>query len=207
MSKNIHGDQKKTRPIDIIRYVKFRLNPGRFEAEDSRDFYCTLSCRITDAQCYLYLASRADSCVKCLQKLMRLRHRIDKGAFAGSNAPIIGFYLTAMTGRPGITDEVQQFNRKRAQEFRAAKAFTPPRHKATIIVKANRALAQGLIDQRIAPAPEPVVEVVTRQDPPHKMRIIKRKKTAVWVDICDGCREEKEIAAWGCCQECLDQGK
>jgi hypothetical protein len=204
MSKPIHEAQGKRRPIDITRYVKFRINPGRFEAEDSHDFFCTLSCRITEAQCYLYLASRADSCVKCLQKLSRLKHKIDKGAFSDSNAPIIGFYLTAMTGWPGISEKVQQFNRKRAQEFRAAKAHTPPRYKDQAYAKATKAIEKALAPEKVIPK-QPIVEV-TIDEPPQKLRIIKRKK-AVWVETCNGCRTKKEIAAWGFCQECLDKGK
>lgn len=191
--------------FDLERMARFHRSPGTFEHGDDHGFFCALSCRITAAKCWLYLSSGNSTCRGCHQKLIRLRRRVERGEFSPKKAPIIGFYLTATTGQPGIEEDVKRFDRHR-RDFRPAAGWVPMAAQQKAFEKAEKKLYQAPKEEK---APEPVVEVVTTQDPPQKMRIITRKtkKNHLWIDKCDGCGKKRDIVRYGLCQECLDAGK
>lgn len=170
------------------------------------ELYCDLSHRITEAKCALYLTTGTGTCLLCAERLHRRKPKIDKGDLGEFTAtPILRFYLTATTGKPGIEERALKM---------FARSYTPPTQQQRF-EKIGKSI--------FLPPPEPEEEVkpsgpvawTTPQEEeivqPTKSATTKiirrRKKTPLWVDKCSGCRRKKEIIAWGLCRECKDAGK
>jgi hypothetical protein len=200
----------------------FHKAPYLFEIDAAEDFTCALSANITEAKCYLYLVSRSPSCCGCLQKLARVRMSVLAGEFSDlEKAPILRFFLTALTGMPGVSEEVQRLRNRK--NFRLATGWIPPSAKDKIGRKLKSAL------RRIEPQAEPEKPYDERLIPPEKQSsaqlivleteakarklaeerikpvIQRRKKKPVWVGKCEGCGEKKEIHAWNMCKACLEE--
>lgn len=225
--------------------AKFNMGKGCFGVPYDDLFVCGLGAGVTEAKCYLYLVSRSPSCSLCLERLQRVRQSILSGKFQLGRAPILNFFLTAMTGLPGISEEVKRLRER--QDFRSASGWVPMAGRAVAEgeKKLKRALkaiekptppAEKPYDERVILAEEtpsgrkrgrkpkekavvasqpvsaPAVHVVETEAEAKEMAeariepvIQRRKKKPLWVGKCDGCKQKKEIVAWGLCQECLDK--
>lgn len=98
------------------------------------DLYCDLSHRITETKCALYLSAGNETCMRCADRLHLRKPKIDKGDLGEFTAtPILRFYLTATTGKPGVEERaLKMFTRSytpptQQERFqKAGKAITAP---------------------------------------------------------------------------------
>ena len=136
------------------------------------------------------------------------------GAYSDlERAPILRFFLTALTGSPGVSERLQRLRRQKT--FRKAASCFPPSAKDRAIALGEKSLRRALkpkkkpakveksFDQRVllvdtkAEASQVVEEKV-------KPVIQRRKKKPAWIGKCEGCGQKKEIHAWNMCKECLE---